>query len=138
MSEIKKISGKHSLHYLDMANRTDRIGRIKDPDGRGRREGVCGDRVEVFIRVQEETIQFVSFVIDGCRDTNACANAVSCLTEGRHIDKAWAISPEDVIDYLETLQPEKKHCAELTVGAFYLALANYRERERASWKKLYG
>jgi len=138
MLETKKNVRKHSPHYLDMAYRTDRIGRIKNPDGRGKREGECGDCVEMFIRVKEETIQFVSFIIDGCRDTHACANAVSCLAEGRHIDNAWAISPEDVIDYLETLQSEKKHCAELTVGAFYLALANHREREQASWKKLYG
>ena len=44
---------------------------------------------------------------------------------------------EDVIDFLETLAAENFHCAELAVGAFYLALSNYQELNRNSWKKPY-
>ncbi|MBT7698322.1 MAG: iron-sulfur cluster assembly scaffold protein, partial [Desulfobacterales bacterium] len=32
-----------------------------------------------------------------------------------------------VIDFLGTLPPHEHHCAELAVGAFYLALSNYEE-----------
>ena len=37
----------------------------------------------------------------------------------------------------ETLSEENYHCAELAVGAFYMALANCRELQRNSWKKPY-
>ena len=43
----------------------------------------------------------------------------------------------DVISSLETLPPQNTHCAELAVGALYLALANYQELKRHPWKKLY-
>jgi nitrogen fixation NifU-like protein len=42
-----------------------------------------------------------------------------------------------VVNYLETLSLENMHCAELAVGALYLALRNYQEFKRDPWKKLY-
>jgi nitrogen fixation NifU-like protein len=59
------------------------------------------------------------------------------MIEGKNINAAWGITPERVIDYLETLPPDHAHCAELAVGALYLALANYQELNRNHWKKEY-
>jgi nitrogen fixation NifU-like protein len=70
-------------------------------------------------------------------NTNACANAAAELIEDRDIETAWELTPEDVIDYLETLPVEHFHCAELSVGALYRALRNYQDNQRAPWKKLY-
>ena len=70
-------------------------------------------------------------------NTNACANTVAQLVEGKKITTAWEITPEDVIDYLETLPPEQFHCAELAVGALYRALADYNALRQQPWKKLY-
>jgi len=121
-----------------MAYRSDKLARMNQPDGYGNRKGICGDRVELFIRVQDETIQAVSFILYGCRDTNACAHTVAYLAEGLSITEAWDISPEMVINYLGTLAPEKNHCAELVTGALYLALNKYRELKKFPWKKVYG
>jgi nitrogen fixation NifU-like protein len=62
------------------------------------------------------------------------------LVEGKAVEAveaAWEITPEDVVAYLETLPPENMHCAELAVGALYLALRNHREFKHEPWKKLY-
>jgi nitrogen fixation NifU-like protein len=127
----------HSLHYLEMAFRHDRRERLQNPDGYGKRTGECGDTVEMFLCIKTGRIQTVSFDTDGCINTNACANTVSHLTEGKAVAEAWNIAPEDVIKFLETLSQENYHCAELAVGAFYLALANYQELQRNAWKKPY-
>ncbi|HGY11635.1 MAG TPA: iron-sulfur cluster assembly scaffold protein [Desulfobacterales bacterium] len=127
----------HSLHYLEMAFRSDKREVISHPDGYGKRTGQCGDTVEMFLAVRNEKIESVSFQTDGCVNTNACANTVAYLAEGKNIDQAWEISPEEVIDYLGTMPPEETHCAEVAVGAFYLALANLRELARSPWKKPY-
>jgi nitrogen fixation NifU-like protein len=127
----------HSAHYLKIAFRTDRREMIKHPDGYGKRTGDCGDIVEMYLTVRNGCIRSVSFETNGCLSTNACANTVAQLAEGRKVEDAWEITPEDVIDYLETLPPENTHCAELVVGAFYLALRNYQEFKRDSWKKPY-
>ena len=127
----------HSLHYLEMAFRYDRRERLQKPDGYGKRTGECGDTVEMFLGIKDSRIQSVSFDTNGCINTNACANTVSHLVEGRAIEEAWDITPEDVVEFLETLPKENYHCADLAVGAFYLALANYQELQRNPWKKPY-
>jgi nitrogen fixation NifU-like protein len=126
----------HSQHYLEMAFRTDRREVIKQPDGYGKRTGDCGDTVEMYLSIRNGCIQSVSFETNGCLNTNACANTVAELTKGKEVEAAWEITPENVIDYLETLPPENYHCTELAVGALYLALSNYQENQRDSWKKL--
>jgi nitrogen fixation NifU-like protein len=127
----------HSQHYLEMAFRYDRREIIRQPDGYGRRVGDCGDTVEIYLTIRDDRIQRVSFQTDGCMNTGACANTVGELAEGRKVDEAWDITPEDIIAYLETLPPANTHCAELAAGALYLALVNYKELKRQPWKKLY-
>ena len=127
----------HSLRYLEMAFRTDKREVIDHPDGYGKRTCQCGDTVEFFLTVRNKKIESVSFQTDGCMNTNACANTLAYLAEGVEIKQAWEITPEDIIDYLGTLPSEETHCAEVAVGAFYLALSNLRELERRPWKKLY-
>ncbi len=127
----------HSRHYLEMALRSDRLEMMKTPDGYGKRTGECGDTVAIYVRVEENIIQAVSFLVDGCINTTACCNTVAHLVEGKRVEDAWEISPEAVVAYLETLPPGHAHCAELSIGALYLALSNFQERNRASWKKIY-
>jgi nitrogen fixation NifU-like protein len=122
----------HSINYLEMAFRHDRRERLQNPDGYGKRTGECGDTVEMFLHVKNGRIQTVSFDTDGCINTNACANAVSHLSEGKTVDAAWEITPEAVIEFLETLKEENYHCAELAVGALFRALANFQEIQRNS------
>lgn len=113
----------HSRNFLEMAFRTDRHERLERPDGYGKNTGTCGDMVEMFLTLLGMRINSVSFITNGCMNTNACANTVAQLVEGKRLEEAWEITPEDVIDYLETLPEENAHCAELAVGALYLALA---------------
>jgi nitrogen fixation NifU-like protein len=127
----------HSLQYLDMALGSDRRALIKKPDGYGKRTGDCGDTVEFYLQVRQETIQYLSFLTNGCINTTACCNAVAQLVENRPVEEAWGIAPEEVINYLETLPADHEHSAELSVGALYLALSNYQELNRAPWKKMY-
>ena len=127
----------HSLHYLEMAFRSDRRGTIAHPDGYGKRTGVCADTVEIYLSIHNGRIQSVTYETNGCLNTNACANTVAELIEGKDVEAAWELTPEDVIEYLETLPSENTHCAELAVGALYLALRNFQENQREPWKKVY-
>jgi len=117
----------HSLHYLEMAYRTDKIERIENYDGYGKRTGICGDTVEFFLKVHNGIIESVSFTADGCLNTVACANTAVHLIEKKSIKNAWEIIPENIIDYLETLSLNNHHCAELVVGALYRALNDFGE-----------
>lgn len=114
----------HSLNYIEMALSTDRMEQINHPDGYSIKKGQCGDTVEFFLTGNKDKIESVAFMVHGCMNTVACSNTVAHFSMGKSTEKAWDITPEQVIDFLETLPADHHHCAELAVGAFYLALSD--------------
>lgn len=92
----------------------------------------------MFLTIENDAIRSVSFDVHGCLNTNACANVAAEMVEGKCLDEAWKITPEEVIRFLETLPSDSEHCAELAVGALYLAMRNYQENRKSPWKKWYG
>ncbi len=137
--EDKKIDSwkEHSERYLNMAQSTEKRGIPAQPDAYGENTGECGDTVRMYLIIRDNIIHHATFDTNGCMNTNACANTVSNMVEGKKVGQAWKVKPEDVIAYLETLPKENYHCAELAVGALYLALSNYNENKREPWRKLY-
>ena len=128
---------RHSLKYLEMAFRTDKQEIMAHPDGYGKKTGDCGDTVELFIKANGDILETMSYHVNGCMNTAASANTVIHLAEGKTADQAWEISPETVSAYLETLPEDHFHCAELAVGALYVALSDLQENRRSPWKKTY-
>lgn len=128
---------EHSLTFLEMAFRTDRQNRPAHPSGAGRNVGTCRDSITMFVVVREDTLQEIAYELDGCLNTNACANTVAEIVQGRDLKAAWEISPEMVADYLQTLPPDHFHCAELAVGAFYKALTDYQQNSPKEWQAGY-
>ena len=127
----------HSERYLEMALSTEKRGICDQPDGYGKNTGECGDTVITYLVVRDGIIRHATFDTNGCINTNACANTVSFMVEGKKVEQAWKVKPEDIIAYLETLPKENYHCAELAVGSLYLALSNYQKTKREPWRKLY-
>lgn len=121
----------HSTTYLEMALSTEHRERPDHTDGYGKRTGECGDTVEFFLTVTNGIIRSISFDTDGCMNTSACANTIATLLEGQPVEKAWELTPQQIADYLETLPDDEYHCAELAVGALYLALSNYGKTGRS-------
>ena len=128
----------HSAAFLEMAFATDRMEPLESPDGEARHTGDCGDTVTMSLKLGGGVIARVAFQVKGCLNTVASANAVAELVEGRSPAEAWEVTPERVIDFLQTLPPGHHHCAELAVGALHRALADMRGKQRDPWKKLYG
>jgi nitrogen fixation NifU-like protein len=120
----------HSDNYLKMAFNYERRERLEYPDGYGKKTGECGDTIEFFLTIEEGRLIHIALDIDGCVHTSATANAVAQLSEGKTLEDAWDIHPETVCEYLQTLPSDHFHCAELAVGAFYLALADAERKQK--------
>ncbi len=127
----------YSDQFVQMASNSDRYGVLDKPDGYGKKTGDCGDTIEFYLSARAGKVKMLTFQISGCLNTFACANTVSYLVEDRFVDDCWNITPENVINYLETLPADHHHCAELVVGAFYLALNDYNKKVREPWRKDY-
>jgi nitrogen fixation NifU-like protein len=129
VQQFQEFWQKHSDRFLEMALRRDRCHGIDPPHGHGKQTGQCGDTVEFFVKLYCGRVQRVCYECEGCVNTHACCNTVAELTEGKAEKRAWEITPEDVSEYLQTLPADHFHCAELAVGAFYLALKDAGARE---------
>lgn len=121
----------HSLQYLEMAFETGNREIVQNPDGYGKRTGECGDTIEFFIMVDKGNLNQISFEVQGCMNTVACSNTVVRLARGLSLEKAWDILPEHLSSFLQTLPQDHFHCAELALGAFYLALSDYSEKKKS-------
>ncbi len=127
----------HAQIFLEMAFRTDRQKSLAHPSGVGRNIGACRDQIEIQLAIREGVIRELAYKLEGCLNTNACANAVAEMVEGHTVNAAWALKPEMVAEFLQSLPVDHYHCAELTVGAFYKALADYQHNGAKDWKSAY-
>ncbi len=126
--EHREFLEKHSPKLLEMAYNFDRHETVYRPDGYGKNESDCGDTISIALTTLKKVIQHVSLEVDGCVYTNACANSVAQFAEGKTIEQAWSISPEQVANYLESLPAESFHCAELAVAVLHLALLDFKQK----------
>ena len=99
-------------------------------DGRGYYGSVeCGDYIEVFIKVKDEVIEEVSYMVYGCTASIATSSMMSVLVKGKTIEQALKVTEDDVERALDGLPEEKRHCSNLGVGALKNAIKNYRGEE---------
>lgn len=91
--------------------------------------GSCGDSVCLDLCVHDGRITEVACRPNGCVYTQVCACAVSDLANGRTLDEALQIQPEDVARALDGLPRDHMHCARLAVNTLGEAVAEYYRKE---------
>jgi len=124
------ILADYSQKLKDALFHDENIGTIENPDSHARITGVCGDTIEMFLKVRDERISEIKFTTDGCGFTIACANYVARTVKGKSIEEALIIEPKDVDRYFEGLPEENKHCAQLAVMTLHALLEAYRNKLR--------
>jgi len=99
--------------------------RMNDPTAAAVITGPCGDTMEVYLVIQADIIQEVSYFTDGCRNTRSCGNAIARRALGRNVTDALSISAGELIRSGECTPAEGRHCAILAVSTLYRAIADY-------------
>jgi nitrogen fixation NifU-like protein len=95
------------------------VGRVGNP--------VCGDLMEIYIRVAGDRITDIKFQTFGCGSAVATSSMVTELVKGMTLDDALTVTRSDVADALDGLPPIKMHCSNLAADALHDAIKNYRE-----------
>ncbi|ACL16985.1 MULTISPECIES: Fe-S cluster assembly scaffold protein NifU [Methanosphaerula] len=112
-------------HFMHPRN----VGAVADPDGVGQvGNPVCGDLMEVSIKVEKDVITDIKFKTFGCGSAIATASMVTELAKGKTLDEAEKISRQDVADELDGLPPRKMHCSNLAADALHKAIEDYRKK----------
>ncbi|MBC7243575.1 MAG: Fe-S cluster assembly scaffold protein NifU [Anaerolineae bacterium] len=109
-------------HFTNPRN----VGVIEDADGVGRvGNPVCGDMMEIFIKVEDGRIADVKFRTFGCGAAIATSSMATEMVKGKSIEDVLRLTRKDVADALGGLPAHKMHCSNLAVDALRAALHDY-------------
>ncbi len=120
-------SDKVMEHFKNPRN----VGEIENPDGIGHvGNPVCGDIMELYIKVNNNTIVDAKFKTFGCGAAIATSSMVTEMVKGKSIKEALEISNRTVAEALDGLPPVKMHCSVLAEGALKSAIEDYQRKSR--------
>ncbi len=120
-------SEKVMEHFRNPRN----VGEIENPDGVGRvGNPVCGDIMELYIKVENDRITDAKFKTFGCGAAIATSSMVTELVKNKTIEEALKISNKAVAEALGGLPPIKMHCSVLAEEALKKALDDYRQKNQ--------
>lgn len=119
--EEKTFSAKVIGEYRNPSN----VGRIEDADCIGVITGPCGDTMEFTINIINGRIQRILFMTDGCGPSIACGSMTTKLAVGKTIEEALEIKDKDVLNTLDGLPEENRHCAKLSADTLMKALSRF-------------
>lgn len=107
------------------------VGVIENPDGYGKvGNPICGDVMELFIRVKDGIIADIKFKTFGCGSAIATSSMITELAKGKTIDDALKITRKDVADELDGLPPQKMQCSNLAADALSEAIKDYKSKKK--------
>jgi nitrogen fixation NifU-like protein len=106
------------------------VGVMDNPDGYGHVAGSCGDRIEIFLRFEEDKVKEATFRTDGCGSSLVCGSFAAELAHGRNPDELAEISGETILKVLGGLPEEDRHCALLAAETLQDALDDYMKKQR--------
>jgi nitrogen fixation NifU-like protein len=114
-------------HFMNPKN----VGVIENPDGYGKvGNPVCGDLMEIYIKVKNDIITDIKFKTFGCGSAIATSSMVTELAKGKHVDDAIKITRNDVANELDGLPPQKMHCSNLAADALQEAIKDYKKNKK--------
>jgi len=124
---------QYSDKVMDHFKNPRNVGEIKDADGVGKvGNPVCGDIMNLYIKVENNVITDAKFKTFGCGAAIATSSMVTELVKGRTVEEALELSNKAVATALGGLPPVKMHCSVLAEQALRAAIDDYRKKADAA------
>ena len=106
------------------------VGVIEDAHGVGKvGNPLCGDVMEMFIKVEDNRIVDVKFRTFGCGAAIATSSIATEMIKGKSIDEAVQLSNKAVAEALGGLPAQKMHCSNLAADAVRSAIEDYWSKQ---------
>ena len=125
------ISSQYSEKVMDHFRNPHNVGEIENPDGVGHvGNPVCGDIMELYIKVEDGIIVDAKFKTFGCGAAIATSSMVTEIVKGKSIKEALRISNKTVAEALDGLPAIKMHCSVLAEEALRSAIEDYLNKSK--------
>lgn len=122
-------SEKVMNHFSNPRN----VGVLSDASGIGMvGNSVCGDIMKIYIKVENNIINDISFQTFGCGAAIATSSMVTELAKGSSLEEALKLTNLAVAEVLDGLPPVKMHCSNLAADALKAAILDYKTKNGLS------
>ena len=102
------------------------VGFMEGADAEGKcGDPSCGDFLTIFIKVKENIICDISFLVYGCVAAIASSSMTTVLAKGKSLEDALKITDKDIACALGGLPIRKMHCSVLGATALKNAIKHY-------------
>lgn len=121
---------QYSAKVLDHVRNPRNVGSIEDANVVVQAgDPSCGDALVFFIRIENDIIHDIKFLIKGCGAAIATSSIATELVMGRHLDEVLTINDLMIASALDGLPEEKMHCSNMAASALHAAVQQYRATE---------
>ena len=128
-------SEKVMEHFMNPKN----VGELENPDGTGvYGSPVCGDMMQIQIKVVDDIITDAKFKTFGCGSAIASSSMATSMIIGKSVEDALALTNTQIIDELGGLPAVKVHCSVLADHAIKSAIYDYAQKNGKVYKGLEG
>jgi len=117
-SYVEHYTNPVNAYYMSDA---DAKGEFGTPD--------CGDHVVVFLKIKQNCIKEISFLVFGCCGAIATTSVLMKMVKGKTLQEASQITGEEVFCSIDGIPPEKAHCSNLGIIALKKAIVNYLDQD---------
>ena len=122
-------------HFLNPKN----VGDMENPDGTGvYGSPVCGDMMQIQIKVENDVITDAKFKTFGCGSAIASSSMATSMIIGKTVEDALEITNKQIINELGGLPPVKVHCSVLADRAIKNAIYDYAQKNGKTYAALEG
>lgn len=109
-------------HFMSPRN----AGTMPDADAVGSSgDPRCGDALTLYIKVKDDVITDISFLVFGCVAAIATSSMTTVLVKGKTLKEAYRMTDGDITNALGGLPEHKLHCSVLGADALKQAVENY-------------
>lgn len=122
-------------HFMNPHN----VGELENADGVGTYGSpVCGDMMQISIKVEDDKITDAKFKTFGCGSAIASSSVATDMIIGMTIDEALELTNKQIINELGGLPAVKVHCSVLADHAIKSAIYDYAQKTGKTYKGLEG
>lgn len=112
---------------LDHFQNPRNLRELKNPSATGMGASrVCGDVMTLYLEVKHDKISSATFTTMGCGAAIASGSIMTGMLQGKTIEEAEAMGPNDILDAMGGLPNIKLHCPDLAIEALRAALKNLK------------
>jgi nitrogen fixation protein NifU and related proteins len=116
----------YSAALLDHFQNPRNAGEVEAPDSIAKVENpVCGDILELTLRLEGNRIADIRFRAKGCVPTMACGSAITELAKGKTTDEARKISRQELLQKVGGVPEASSHASQLALEALAALLKGF-------------